>query len=75
MTDAWKKHCPYDIEEQPACRRAWREGWFYRKDHGRLMPTEEIERKMERRLLFSSWLQGYNGADDHLLEPQTEARK
>lgn len=39
------------------------------------MPTEEIERKMERRLLFSSWLQGYNGADDHLLEPQTEARK
>lgn len=75
VTSTWKKHCPYDIDQRPACRQAWREGWIYRKDHGSGRPAEEVERRMTRRLLYSSWLQGYSAADDHLPELTPEARR
>lgn len=70
MAATWKKHCPYDVDEKPARWRAWREGWMYRKEHGPVTPPKETERKMTEQLLFSSWLQGYTAAEEHLQEAE-----
>ncbi|PSQ70165.1 MAG: hypothetical protein BRD31_04225 [Bacteroidetes bacterium QH_2_64_26] len=73
MIAKWKQHCPYDYEEKPVHRQAWREGWFYRKDHRPV--AKEFERKMAERLPHSPWLQGYSAADEHLQEASPDARQ
>lgn len=82
MIAKWKEHCPYDNEEHPGLRQAWRKGWFYRKEHGPVRSEEEITRRMEEikrrmtiRLLFSSWLEGYFAAEEHLQQAKPEFRQ
>lgn len=64
MTGEWKEHCPYDYEENPAHRLAWRRGWFYRKTPG---PARgKMERSTTEGASDSPMLQGYLAADGYL---------
>lgn len=73
MIAKWKEHCPYDGEEHPTRRQAWRKGWDFRNEHGPV--AKEIERKMAERLPYSPWLQGYSAAGGHLQEARPEYRQ
>lgn len=64
MIAKWKKHCPYDSDENPTYRQAWRKGWFYRKNHRPI--AREIKRRWAEGLPDSPLLQGYYAADEHL---------
>lgn len=80
MAATWKKGCPYDTEEDDTCRlwpqrRAWREGWVYRKERGPVKPAKEIEHEMTEHRLFSSWLQGYLAAAEDLQEADSQGQE
>lgn len=71
MTETWKKRCLIDEEEHPTRRRAWKQGWMYREEHGPGDPHWYAPRSLTGSPdLLSAWIEGFEAADKYFTAPE-----